>query len=94
MLPVIVEAWCNRFASSDVPLLRRLAIHALAARNDLSADDKIAWLLERCDVNEIAAHHEIFRAVAHEYPQASLRQRRALIQAISEYRLPGKRALR
>ena len=86
--PVIAGAWCDRFANSDAPLLRRLAIHSLAARNDLSADDKIAWLLERCDVNEKAAHHEIFRAVAHEYPQAGLRQRSALIQAISEYRAP------
>ena len=86
--PVVVGAWCDRFASSDAPLLRRLAIHALAARNDLSANDKIAWLLERYDVNEIAVHHEIFRAVAHAYPQAGPRQRTALIQAISECRAP------
>ena len=86
--PVVAGAWCDRSASSDAPLLRRLAIHALAARSDLSADDKIAWLLERCDVNEIAMHHEIFGAVAHEYPQAGPRQRTALIQAISEYRAP------
>ena len=85
-VPVVAGAWCDRFASSDAPLLRRLAIHAFAARADLSTDDKIDWLLERCDVNEIAAHHEIFRAVAHEYPRAGLQQRTALIQAISEYR--------
>ena len=86
--PEVAGAWCDRSVGSDAPLLRRLAIHALAARNDLSADDKIAWLLERCGVNETAAHHEIFRAVAHEYPQAGPRQRTALIQAISEYRAP------
>ena len=85
-VPVVAGAWCDRFASSDAPSLRRLAIHGFAARTDVSADDKIDWLLERCDVNEIAAHHEIFRAVAHEYPQAGLQQRKALIQAISEYR--------
>ena len=87
-VPVVSGAWCDDFAGSDVPLLRRLAIHALAARNDMSSDDKIAWLLDRCDVNEIVAHHEIFRAVAHEYPQAGVPQRAALIQAISEYRAP------
>ena len=86
--PVVTGVWCDRFSSSDAPLLRRLAIHALAARNDLSADDKIAWLLERYDVNEIAVHHEIFRAVALEYPQAGSWQKTALIQAISEYRAP------
>ena len=28
--PVVAGAWCDRFAGSDAPLLRRLAIHALA----------------------------------------------------------------
>ncbi len=86
--PVVAGAWCDRFASSNAPLLRRLAIHALAARNDLTADDKIAWLLERCDVNEIATHHEIFHASALQYPKASPEQRSELIQAISRYRVP------
>lgn len=86
--PVVAGAWSDRFASSTTPLLRRLAIHTLAARNDLTSDDKIAWLLERCDVNEIATHHEIFRAVALQYPQASPGQRSELIQAISKYRVP------
>lgn len=87
-VPVVAGAWCDRFASFDAPLLRRLAIHAFVARTDLPSDDKIAWLLARCDVNEIDAHHEVFRAVAHEYPQAGPHHRTALIQAISEYRAP------
>ena len=86
--PFVAAAWCDRHVDSNTPLLRRLAVHAIAARNDLIAEDKIAWLLERCDVNEINAHHEIFRAVAQAYPLASSQQRRALIQAISEYQAP------
>ena len=82
-----VGAWCGRIVGSDAPLLRRLAIHAMTERNDLTADDKIAWLLEHCDVNENAAHHEIFRAVAHAYPQASPEHRRALIKAVSKYQI-------
>ena len=89
--PVFVAAWCDRYVGSDAPLLRRLAIHAMAARNDLIADDKIAWLLKRCGLNEIAAHHEIFRAVAQAYPQAGSQQRKALIQAISKYQAPEMR---
>ena len=50
--PVIAGAWCNRYVSSSAPLLRRLAIHALSARIDLTADDKIAWLLKHCDIHE------------------------------------------
>ena len=86
--PVTMGVWCNRFIGSPAPLLRRLAIHAMAACTDLSADDKIAWLLERCDVNETAAHHELFRAAAQAYSQASSEQKWALIQVISEYQAP------
>ncbi|MYF19930.1 MAG: DUF4020 domain-containing protein [Synechococcus sp. SB0677_bin_5] len=85
---VTVRNWCNRFISSDPPLLRRLAIHATNARQDLSADDKVAWLLEHCDVNEYEGKHEIFRMAADVYPQAGSQQRKALIQAISQYQAP------
>ena len=86
--PVISGGWCDRHINSDAPLLRRLAIHSMNAREDLTGDDKIAWLLDRCDVNETAAHHEIFRAAAHLYPQAGFQQRKAFIQAVSQFRAP------
>ena len=85
---VFAGAWCNRYIGSDAPLLRRLSIHATSAREDLSADCKIAWLLEHCDINETSAHHEIFRLAAHSYPQAHSEQRIALVQAVSEYQAP------
>ena len=83
--PVIVRNWCNRFINSDSLLLRRLAIHATNARQDLSADNKIAWLLEHYDGNEYPAHHEIFRMAACVYPQASSQKRKKLIQEIYAY---------
>ena len=82
------KTWSERFVASEVALLRRLAIHAIGARTDLSRDEKIAWLVEKCDVNEVHAHHEIFRAVAEAYPEAAQSTRSALIQAVSEYRAP------
>ena len=85
--PESMDLWCNRFAGSDAPLLRRLSIHGMTSRVGLDADHKIAWLLERCDMNEIAVHHEMYRAVALVYPQAGSEQRIALIQAVSEYQL-------
>ena len=87
----VARIWSERHAVSTAPLLRRLAVHTLSFRTDLPDDDKIAWLLERCDVHEIAAHHEIFRALAHAYPRAGSQQREALIQAISEYQAPETR---
>ena len=72
-------------------MLRRLAIHAtdVSARQDLSADDKVAWLLERCDVNEPEARHEIFRMARKTYRELSRQKREALIQAIISYQLTG-----
>ena len=87
----VARIWSERYAVSPAPLLRRLAVHTLSLRTDLSDDNKIAWLLERCDVNEIAAHHEIFLALARAYPGAGVQQRRSLIQAISEYQAPDIR---
>ncbi len=86
--PVAAGLWCDRFIVSDAPLLRRLSVHALSAREDMSSDDKIAWLLEHSDVNETAAHHEIFRAVARAYPLSGEQQRTALIRAISKHQVP------
>ena len=86
---VTVKNWCNYFVKSDSPpLLRRLAIHATNARQDFSADDKIAWLLEHCDVNEYEAKHEIFCLAADVYPQVGNQQREALIQVIFQYQAP------
>ena len=82
--PITAGNWCNRFISSDLPLLWRLAIHTTNARQDLSADDKITWLLEHCNINEYSAHHEIFRMASHVYPQISYQKRIVLIQAISD----------
>ena len=86
--PLIAGAWSNRHVFSSAPLLRRLAIHALSARIDLTADDKIAWLLKNCDTHEIAAHHEIFRATKMAYPQASKEQRTCFIKSVQTFRWP------
>ena len=84
--PLAAGAWSDRFVGSDAPLLCRLSIHTISARTDLSSDEKIAWLLDRCDVNQAAVRHEIFRAFAAAYPNASVPARSALIQAVLEYR--------
>ena len=80
--------WSERHANSQAPLLRRLAIHTVIELNGLSADEKIAWLLERCDVNELAAKHEIFRAARKAYSYASQELREAFIQTVLDFRLP------
>ena len=86
--PDAARLWSERHASSQAPLLRRLAVHTLSARTDLSPADKIAWLLECCDIHDIATHHEIFRAASIIYPQAGSERRSDLIDAVLAYRRP------
>ena len=78
--------WCDRLADSDVPLLRRLAVHTLYRRPDLSSDDKIDSLLTQIDIHDVAARHEIFQAVQQAYRGASQGRRRRLIDAVLAYR--------
>ena len=65
-----------------------MAIHTLTELTSLSAEEKIFWLLERCDVNEPAAKHEIFRAARNAYPHASQELRDAFTQAVLNFRMP------
>ncbi len=80
--------WCIRLANSDAPLLRRLAVHGISEREDLTADDKIDWLLTHIDIHELPVHHEVFRAVRLAYPKASLELRGNLIETVRTYRWP------
>lgn len=82
--------WCDQLAGSDTPLLRRLSVHALSARADLMADDKLDWLLAHIGLHDTPAHHEIFRAVKLAYPKASPGRRSALIEAVQAYRWPDE----
>ena len=82
--------WCDLIINSDIPLLRRLAVHTLSMRSDLTADAKIDWLLTHIGLHDLEAHHETFQAVKQTYPQASPAQREKLIEAVLAYRWLGE----
>ena len=82
--------WCDLLISSDIPRLRRLAVHTLSVRSDLTADAKIDWLLTHIGLYDLNAHHETFRAVKQTYPNAILKQREKLIEAVLAYRWLGE----
>ena len=85
-----VALWCALLIDSEVPLLRRLAIHTLPVRSDLTADEKIDWLLTNIGLRDPAAHHDTERAVYQTYPQASPEQREKLIKEVLSYRSSGE----
>ena len=86
----VAVQWCTRLAASDAPLLRRLAVHGLCKLEDLTADDKIDWLLKHIDLHGTSVHHEVFQAVQLAYPMSSAERRRSLIKAVWAYRWPDE----
>lgn len=81
----VAAQWCNRLVSSDAPLLRRLAIHGLSKRGDLTADKKIDWLRTNIDLHELPIHHEVFQAVRLAYPKLNPERREYLIESVRTY---------
>lgn len=80
--------WCDKYSGSEAPLLRRLVIHAVSMRDDLSADEKVNWLLIHINLHDYSAHHEIFRVVSLIYPQACAENRIKIINTILDYQWP------
>ena len=84
--------WCDQLVGSEVPLLRRLAVHILSARTEMTADQKTDWLLKHIGLHDFPAHHEIFRAVKLAYPEASPECRATLIESVLAHRWPDEKA--
>lgn len=87
--PALLGAWIERMVTSDVPLLRRLAIHAITVHPERSPDERLKWLLDRIGLNGLPEHHEVHRAVALSYAAAADPVRRAVVDAILAYTLPA-----
>lgn len=86
--PTLLDAWMERLVVSDVPLLRRLAIHSLTVHPGKAADDRLNWLLARVELHSLAEHHEVHRAVALAYPAASSAVRQTVIATVLCRQLP------
>lgn len=80
--------WRDYLAGSEVPLMRRLAVHALTECTYLQSDEKLNWLFTRIDLHDVSLHHEIFRLVRLIYPEASPRCRAELVRTILAYQWP------
>ena len=85
-------AWIERLISSDVPLLRRLAVHAVTEHSAMNADDRINWLLGRISLTDYTCHHEIYRLLALQYPHTIMDVRKAVIHSVLAYTWPEEEA--
>lgn len=86
----VARQWSDRHINSPVTILRRLAIHTLSVRTDLTATSKISFILEHCNIHENHIRHEIFRATKQAYPQCETEQRKKLIETILAYQPPNQ----
>ena len=75
----LFESWIG----SGVPFLCRLAVHGWNARLDLSADDKLRWVLEHDLLYATAPRHEVFRLIADALPSASAVRSELLEQVLA-----------
>lgn len=86
--PSLLDAWVETLVTSDVPLLRRLAIHAITVHPSKSADERLNWLLARVGLHDLSEHHEVHRAVALSYTVAGGATRQAVVDTVLAHQLP------
>ena len=87
--PAAAARWTELLLAASCPLLRRLAVHGLANRTNLTSDERIEVLLDRVGLDDKAVRHEIFRLVRLAYPTASSALRERLINEVSLLSLPN-----
>ena len=88
--PETAVQWCDRLASEESPLLRRLAAYTILVRSDLNPSGKIDWLLSRMNLHDPSAHIELLRVLEVNYPGAANDQRRAVIGAVLAFCASGQ----
>ena len=57
--------------------------------DDMSADQKLEWLLDRTWIHELSENHEIVRVVEDTYQKASDEQRDSLVNSVIAHRFEG-----
>lgn len=87
--PVLLNAWMEKLVTSNTPLLRRLAIHAITVHLELSPEERLQWLLDRVGLHKLPEHHEIHRAVALSYAAAADSARKTIVDAILVHTWPA-----
>lgn len=81
----LVDSWY----ATEVPLLRRIALHGLRMGSCWTADEKIEWLLGKQLLNPLHFTHEVFLLIKEALPGCSEGVVRRLVGAAVDERLVG-----
>lgn len=87
--PELLGAWIEILVASNVPLLRRLAIHAMTVHPERTPEERLKWLLDRVGLHELSEHHEVHRAVALSYGTSADPARRAVVDGVLAHTEPA-----
>ena len=77
--------WRDRLSSYKAPILRRLAVHAHFQSDDLSANDKVEWLLRQTWIFDMRGNNEVLRVIGATYPNAGAKLRSSFVSAVIAY---------
>ncbi|MDE0268945.1 MAG: hypothetical protein OXI96_07915 [Acidimicrobiaceae bacterium] len=69
--PQDARLWIDRALKSDVPLLRRIAVHGLEHDASRSADHRMQMIVELNLLDDIHLHHEVYHLMAELVPTIS-----------------------
>jgi hypothetical protein len=76
----VIQNW----SEAGIPLLERLAVHAMAENSHVDSENKIQWLLDRGWIYTPRLKHEVFRLLEKAYPSADDSTREALLEQVWE----------
>jgi len=82
--PELLDPFLRRWTDSQAPLLRRLAVHAVARRADRSPDERLQWVLDNDLLFSLPEKHEVFRLLETAFADAAPLQQQAVVEAATD----------
>ena len=82
--PGLADALIDQWAAAESLILQRLAIFGVSIAPHVSADNKLAWLLQRRFLYRPSIKHETFLLMQAAYPHASPASRTRLLEQVLE----------
>ena len=82
--PLLASGYIQLLSSSSTVIIRRIAVHLCVIRSDISADEKLDWLLSQDFLFEVDLKHEVFQLLKISIGNASARMKNELISKARE----------
>lgn len=76
----IINSWID----SDVPLLKRLAVHGMTKSEQVIPDEKISWIIKHILIYANWLKHEIFMLIKEAYPKSVEASRLSILKLIEQ----------